>query len=208
MRALSTRNDCPERASRPFDAGRDGFVIAEGGGCLVLEERERARARGAPILAEVIGYGATADAYHVSSPPESGEGAARALRLALGQAGIEPERVGYLNAHATSTGAGDIAETNAIKSVFGRHAERLPVSSTKSMTGHLLGAARIGESAFAILAMQRGCLPPTTNLERPDPACDLDYVPNRARPAEVEVAINNSFGFGGQNACVVLRRGE
>jgi 3-oxoacyl-[acyl-carrier-protein] synthase II len=208
MRALSTRNDCPSGASRPFDAERDGFVIAEGGGCLVLEERERARARGAPILAEVIGYGATADAHHVSSPPDSGEGAARALRLALAQAGVAPAEVGYLNAHATSTGAGDLAETNAIKSVFGEHARRLPVSSTKSMTGHLLGAAGIVESAFAILAMQRGCLPPTINLDRPDPACDLDYVPNRARPAEVEVAVNNSFGFGGQNACVVLGRGE
>jgi 3-oxoacyl-[acyl-carrier-protein] synthase II len=207
MRALSTRNDCPERASRPFDTGRDGFVIAEGGGCLVLEERDHARARGAPILAEVIGYGATADAHHVSSPPESGEGAARALRLALEQAGIAPDEVGYLNAHATSTGLGDIAETNAIKSVFGQHAPGLPVSSTKSMTGHLLGAAGIVESVFTILAMQRGCLPPTTNLECPDPAGDLDYVPNRARPAAVEVAVNNSFGFGGQNACVVLRRG-
>src|SRR5262245_34269114 len=208
MRALSTRNDCPERASRPFDAERDGFVIAEGGGCLVLEERERARARGAPILAEVIGYGATADAHHVSSPPESGEGAARALRLALEQAGVGPHEVGYLNAHATSTGLGDVAETNAIKAVFGQHARSLPISSTKSMTGHLLGAAGVVESIFAILAMQRGCLPPTINLERPDPACDLDYVPNRARRAEVEVAVNNSFGFGGQNACVVLRRGD
>ena len=208
MRALSTRNDCPSGASRPFDAGRDGFVIAEGGGCLVLEERERARARGAPILAEVIGYGATADAHHVSSPPESGEGAARALRLALEQAGVRPEEVGYLNAHATSTGVGDIAETNAIKSVFGQQAGRLAISSTKSMTGHLLGAAGIVESVFAILAMQRGRLPPTINLEQPDPACDLDYVPNRARAAEVEVAINNSFGFGGQNGCIVLRRGE
>jgi len=206
MRALSTRNDCPQRASRPFDRDRDGFVIAEGGGMLVLEERERALARGARPLAEVVGYGASADAHHVSSPPDSGEGAARAMALALEAAGLRPEDVGYLNAHATSTGAGDVAETNAIKAVFGAHAYRLPVSSTKSSTGHLLGAAGAVEAIACVLAMQHGCLPPTLNLEHPDPACDLDYVANQTRRADVAVALNNSFGFGGQNASLVLRR--
>jgi 3-oxoacyl-[acyl-carrier-protein] synthase II len=206
MRALSTRNDCPQRASRPFDRDRDGFVIAEGGGMLVLEERERALARGARPLAEVVGYGASADAHHVSSPPDSGEGAARAMALALEAAGLRPEDVGYLNAHATSTGAGDRAETNAIKAVFGAHAYRLPVSSTKSSTGHLLGAAGAVETIACVLAMRHGCLPPTLNLEHPDPTCDLDYVANQARRADVAVALNNSFGFGGQNASLVLRR--
>ena len=206
MKALSTRNDCPEKASRPFDADRDGFVIGEGGGALVLEELEHARARGAVPLAELVGYGATADAHHVSSPPESGEGAARAMKLAIARAGIRPDEVAYLNAHATSTGAGDVAETNAVKAVFGEHARLLPVSATKSMTGHLLGAAGAVETIVCVLAMQHGCLPPTINQERPDPACDLDYVPNRARPADVPIALNNSFGFGGQNASLVLRR--
>jgi 3-oxoacyl-[acyl-carrier-protein] synthase II len=205
MRALSTRNDAPEKASRPFDAERDGFVIAEGGGMLLIEEYEHARARGATVLAEIVGYGASADAHHVSSPPESGDGAARSMQQALDQAGLRPDEVGYLNAHATSTGAGDIAETNAIKQVFGQHAARLPISSTKSMTGHLLGAAGAIETVFCILAMRESCLPPTINQEHPDPACDLDYVPNRARAARVSVALNNSFGFGGQNASLVLR---
>ena len=208
MRALSTRNDQPEKASRPFDAERDGFVVAEGGGVLLLEAYEHARARGATILAELVGYGASADAHHVSSPPESGAGAARSMRQALEQAGVRPEEVGYLNAHATSTGIGDIAETNAIKEVFGEHAGRLPISSTKSMTGHLLGAAGAIETIFCILAMREGCLPPTINQEHPDPACDLDYIANRARPARVSVALNNSFGFGGQNASLVVRLPE
>jgi 3-oxoacyl-[acyl-carrier-protein] synthase II len=172
----------------------------------VLEELEHALARGARPLAEVVGYGATADAHHVSSPPESGEGAARAMARAIAAAGLRPEDVDYLNAHATSTGAGDVAETNAIKRVFGEHAPKLPVSATKSMTGHLLGAAGAVETIICVLAMQHGCLPPTINQEQPDPACDLDYVPNRARPADVRVALNNSFGFGGQNASLVLRR--
>ncbi|HEV8638013.1 MAG TPA: beta-ketoacyl-ACP synthase II [Chloroflexota bacterium] len=205
MRALSIRNDEPEKASRPFDAERDGFVIAEGGGMLLIEAYEHARARGATILAEVVGYGASADAHHVSAPPEGGEGATRSMQQALDQAGMRPEEVGYLNAHATSTGVGDVAETNAIKQVFGPHARRLPISSTKSMTGHLLGAAGAIETIFCILALRDGCLPPTINQEHPDPACDLDYVPNRARPARASVALNNSFGFGGQNASLVVR---
>jgi 3-oxoacyl-[acyl-carrier-protein] synthase II len=205
MRALSTRNDDPQRASRPFDAGRDGFVVAEGSGMLVIEELEHARARGATPLAELIGYGSSADAHHVSSPPESGSGAANSMRKALLQAGVKPSEVGYLNAHATSTGVGDAAETAAIKAVFGEHAFAMPVSSTKSMTGHLLGAAGAVETIFSILAMRNSCIPPTINQECPDPACDLDYVPNKAREAKVSVALNNSFGFGGQNASIVVR---
>ncbi|TAK20321.1 MAG: beta-ketoacyl-[acyl-carrier-protein] synthase II [Chloroflexota bacterium] len=206
MRALSTRNDDPTRASRPFDAERDGFVIAEGGGMLLLEEREHARARGATILAEIVGFGASADAHHVSSPPDSGDGAARAMRIALAQSGLALGEIGYLNAHATSTEVGDLAETNAIKSVFGDRAARLPISSTKSMTGHLLGATGAIEAIFCILAMREGVVPPTINQQTPDPACDLDYVPNVARRVRVDAALNNSFGFGGQNASVVLRR--
>jgi 3-oxoacyl-[acyl-carrier-protein] synthase II len=208
MRALSTRNDDPCRASRPFDAERDGFVVAEGGGMLVLEELEHARARGATPLAELIGYGSSADAHHVSSPPETGAGAATSMRKALKQAGVKPSEVGYLNAHATSTGVGDAAETAAIKAVFGEHAGKLPVSSTKSMTGHLLGAAGAVETIFSILAMRESCVPPTINQAHPDPACDLDYVPNKARAAKVSVALNNSFGFGGQNASLVVRLPE
>ena len=205
IHAVSERNDEPERACRPFDKGRDGFVMGEGSVMLVLEDWEHAERRDAPILAEIVGYGASADAHHVSSPPESGDGAARSMQQALDQAGLRPDEGGYLNAHATSTGAGDIAETNAIKQVFGQHAARLPISSTKSMTGHLLGAAGAIETVFCILAMRESCLPPTINQEHPDPACDLDYVPNRARAARVSVALNNSFGFGGQNASLVLR---
>jgi 3-oxoacyl-[acyl-carrier-protein] synthase II len=205
MRALSTRNDDPQRASRPFDAQRDGFVVAEGGGMLVLEELEHARARGATPLAEVLGYGSSADAHHVSSPPETGAGAANSMRKALLQAGVKPEEIGYLNAHATSTGVGDAAETAAIKAVFGEHAFAMPISSTTSMTGHLLGAAGAVETIFSILAMRDSCIPPTINQECPDPACDLDYVPNKAREAKVSVALNNSFGFGGQNASIVVR---
>ncbi len=206
MRALSTRNEEPTRASRPFDRGRDGFVIAEGAGILVLEELEHARRRGANILCEVIGYGATADAHHLTQPAPEGEGAQRAMRMALADAGMDRERVGYINAHGTSTPQGDVVETQAIKKVFGDHARRLAVSSTKSMTGHTLGAAGGIETAISALALHEGKLPPTINLDDPDPACDLDFVPNVARDANVEVAMSNSFGFGGTNATILLSR--
>lgn len=206
MYALSTRNDAPARASRPFDRGRDGFVMAEGAGVLVLEERARALARGARIYAEVCGYGATDDAYHLTQPAPEGEGAQRAMRLCLEDGAIDPARVGYINAHGTSTDTGDANETRAIRAVFGAHAERLAVSSTKSMTGHLLGAAGGVEAAFTALALHREVLPPTINLDEPDPACDLDYVPHRARPAAVDVALSNSFGFGGTNVTLALAR--
>ncbi|MBI3945717.1 MAG: beta-ketoacyl-ACP synthase II [Armatimonadetes bacterium] len=204
-RALSTRNDEPERASRPFDRERDGFVIGEGAGVVVLEAEECARARGARIYAELAGYAMTADAYHITQPAPNGEGATRAMALALKDAGVAPEEVGYINAHGTSTEQNDAAETAAIKRVFGEHARRLMVSSTKSMTGHLLGAAGGVEAVACALAIQRGVVPPTTNYEHPDPACDLDYVPNTAREARVGVAMSNSFGFGGHNACLVMR---
>lgn len=206
MRALSTRNDEPERASRPWDAERDGFVMAEGGAALILEELETARARGATILAEVVGYGLTADASHITDPAPGGEGAARAMRQALDRAGIDPSAVDYLNAHGTSTLVGDRAETAAIKTVFGDCAYQLPVSSTKSMTGHLLGAAGGLEAIFCILAMRDGCIPPTINYEFPDPECDLDYVPNVARPAQLDTVMSNSFGFGGHNVTLIFRR--
>ena len=204
MRALSTRNDEPTRASRPFDADRDGFVMAEAGGMMVLESLEHAQARGATIHAELVGYGLSADAYHVSAPSEDGDGAARAMRMALKKAGLSPKDVGYINAHATSTPLGDRSETNAIKSVFGPAAYDLAVSSTKSMTGHLLGAAGAVEAIVCIKAIQDGVLPPTINLDRPDPACDLDYVPNEARKRQVDVAMSNSFGFGGHNSSLIL----
>lgn len=206
MHALSRRNDAPERASRPFDAERDGFVFSEGGGCLVLEELEFAKARGARILAEMAGYGSTADAHHITAPPESAEGAVRAMRMAIADAGIPAERIGYLNAHGTSTQANDGAETNAVKTVFGDHARRLAVSSTKSTTGHLLGAAGALEAIMCVLAMRDGILPPTINQEVPDPECDLDYVPNAARPRQVEYSLSNSMGFGGHNVALVLGR--
>jgi 3-oxoacyl-[acyl-carrier-protein] synthase II len=206
MKALSTRNDEPERASRPFDKERDGFIIAEGSGVLILEERERAIKRGAKIYAEVIGYGANGDAYHITSPSPEGEGAARCMRLALKDAGIAPDEVDYINAHGTSTEYNDANETQAIKKVFGEHAFKLAVSSTKSMTGHLLGAAGAVEGGFSVLALRHGVIPPTINYEHPDPQCDLDYAPNRARKADIRVALSNSFGFGGTNACVVFRR--
>jgi len=207
MRALSRRNDAPERASRPFDAGRDGFVLAEAAGILVLESLEHAQRRGAPrIYGEIVGYGATADAYHITAPSEGGEGAARAIKLALRQAGIEPRAVGYINAHGTSTPHNDRTETQAIKSVFGQQAP--PVSSTKSMTGHLIGASGAVEAIFCLKAILEGCLPPTINYEEPDPECDLDYVPNRARPARIDVALSNSLGFGGHNTALVVRRFE
>jgi 3-oxoacyl-[acyl-carrier-protein] synthase II len=204
-KALSFRNDEPARASRPFDKDRDGFVLGEGAGVVVLEEWEHARRRGVRIYAELIGYGMNSDAYHITAPPEEGEGAVRCMELAIRDAGIGKEQIGYINAHGTSTMA-DAIETRAIKAVFGEQAYRTPVSSTKSMTGHLLGAAGGIEAVFSILALHHGVLPPTINLEQPDPACDLDYVPNKARPAAIRVALSNSFGFGGVNACLIFRR--
>lgn len=210
MKAMSSRNDEPERASRPFDRDRDGFVLSEGAGVLVLEELEHAKARGARIYCELAGYGVTADAYHMSSPRPDGSSVARCMTLALKHAGVNPDEVQYINAHATSTGLGDIAETQAIKLAFGDAAipargGKIAVSSTKSMTGHTLGAAGAIEMAACILAMRDGVIPPTINLENPDPACDLDYVPNVAREAKITVAVNNSFGFGGHNATLVAK---
>jgi 3-oxoacyl-[acyl-carrier-protein] synthase II len=208
MKALSTYNDEPERASRPFDRERDGFIISEGSGVLILEERDRALKRGAKIYAEVIGYGANGDAHHMTAPAPEGEGAARCMRLSLKDAGIAPSEVDYINAHGTSTEYNDANETQAIKKVFGEHAFKLAVSSTKSMTGHLLGAAGAVEGVFSVLALRHGIIPPTINYENPDPDCDLDYVPNQARRADIRVVLSNSFGFGGTNACVIFRRGE
>ncbi len=206
MKALSTRNDAPEKASRPFDKDRDGFVIAEGSGILILEEREAALKRGAKIYAEVIGYAANGDAHHMTAPAPDGEGAARCMALALKDAGIEPDKVDYINAHGTSTEYNDMNETQAIKTVFSEHAYKVPVSSTKSMTGHMLGAAGAVEGIYSVLALYHGLIPPTINYENPDPQCDLDYVPNQARKADIEVVLSNSFGFGGTNACVIFRR--
>ena len=208
MKALSTRNDEPERASRPFDKERDGFIIAEGSGVLIFEERDHALKRGAKIYAEVIGYGANGDAYHITAPAPEGEGAARCMRLSLKDAGIAPSEVDYINAHGTSTEYNDANETQAIKKIFGEHAFKVAVSSTKSMTGHLLGAAGAVEGVFSVLALRHGIIPPTINYENPDPGCDLDYVPNQARRADIRVALSNSFGFGGTNACVIFRRAE
>jgi 3-oxoacyl-[acyl-carrier-protein] synthase II len=205
MKALSTRNDDPEHASRPFDKERDGFVMAEGAGTLVLEAWEHAQRRGAEILAEVIGYGSTADAYHVTAPEPTGEGAARAMRRALEDAGIAPTEVDYINAHGTSTPLNDKGETQAIHTVFGDHARRLAVSSTKSMTGHLLGAAGAIELIACVMAIRDGVIPPTINYQVPDPDCDLDYVPNQARSATLRVALSNSLGFGGHNVSLVVR---
>jgi len=204
-RALSRRNNDPARASRPFDKDRDGFVLGEGAGVLVLEELETARRRGARIYCEVVGYAMNSDAYHITAPPDDGEGAVRCMELAIKDAGVSKDEIGYINAHATSTMA-DAIETQAIKKVFGERAYRIPISSTKSMTGHLLGAAGGVEAVFSILAMHRGIIPPTINLEHPDPACDLDYVPGRSREATVRVALSNSFGFGGVNACLLFKR--
>lgn len=204
MTAISRRNDAPQRASRPFDAERDGFVMGEGAAMLVLEERDAAVARGARVLAEVLGYGCSEDAYHATAPAEDGRGAAQAMRLALADAGLAPQDVDYLNAHGTSTVLNDRAETTAIKSVFGAYAYRVPVSSTKSMHGHLLGAAGALEAVLCIKALEAQVVPPTINYEYPDPACDLDYVPNTARPAHLRTILKNSFGFGGHNACLVL----
>ena len=204
-KALSLRNDEPERASRPWDRDRDGFVMAEGAGAVVLEEYEQARARGAQIYAELIGFGMSGDAHHITAPPEDGEGARLAMSNAIRDAGIPPSEVDYINAHATSTGLGDLAETIAIKRTLGEHAKRVAVSSTKSMTGHLLGAAGVVEAIFSILAIRDGVLPPTINLENPDEGCDLDYVPRTARKARVRVVLSNSFGFGGTNGSLVFR---
>lgn len=206
MKALSTRNDDPEHACRPFDRDRDGFVMGEGAGILLVEELEHAQARGAHIYGELIGYGATSDAYHITAPPPRGEGAARAMAAALADAGLAPEEIGYINAHGTSTSYNDLFETQAIKAVFGEHAFKIPVSSTKSMTGHLLGAAGAVEMIACLFAFEENLLPATINYETPDPECDLDYVPNTPRPAKISVALSNSFGFGGHNASLVIRR--
>jgi 3-oxoacyl-[acyl-carrier-protein] synthase II len=207
MRALSQRNDDPERGSRPFDAGRDGFVMGEAGAVLVLEELEHARARDAKIYAELLGYGVSSDATHVTEPDPTGENPARAMQMAFGDAGISADEVGYVNAHGTSTPLGDPAETRVLKLALGEEkAYATPVSSTKGATGHTLGAAGAIEAIFTIFALQRGLLPPTINYETADPTCDLDYIPKQARPAEIEIGVSNSFGFGGHNACVVFRR--
>jgi 3-oxoacyl-[acyl-carrier-protein] synthase II len=206
LRAISTRNDDPMRASRPFDAGRDGFILSEGTGLLVLEGLEHARRRGARIYAELIGYGSSCDAYHVTAPEPNGRGAALAMRRALKRSGVSPDDIDYINAHATSTEVGDVAETLAIKTVFGERAYSIPVSSTKSMTGHMTTAAGAVEAAATILAMRNNLIPPTINYETPDPACDLDYVPNQARPATLKTTLSNSFGFGGINSVLIFRQ--
>lgn len=206
MKALSTRNDAPEKASRPFDKNRDGFVMGEGGGILVVESLENALARNAKIYAEIVGFGMSGDAYHMSAPAPQGEGAARCMKLSIKDAGIEPTAVQYVNAHGTSTPFGDELETAAIKTVFGEHAYKLCVSSTKSMTGHLLGAAGGVEAIFAVLSLVNNIVPPTMNLDEPDPECDLDYVPNTARQTEVQYALSNSFGFGGTNASLLFKK--
>ena len=208
MHAVSSRNDEPERASRPFDADRDGFVVGEGAGIMILERMDRARARGARIYAELLGYGATDDAFHIAQPAEGGEGAVESMRAALRAGNLRPEDVDYINAHGTSTRLNDAIETQAIKTVFGQHAYNLAVSSTKSMIGHLLGAAGAVEAIACAMAIHEQVLPPTNNYETPDPDCDLDYVPNVARPAEVNVCLSNSFGLGGHNGTVALRRAD
>jgi beta-ketoacyl-acyl-carrier-protein synthase II len=208
MRAMSTRNNEPQRASRPFDAERDGFVMSEGAGVCILESLERAKRRGARIYCEIVGYGITGDAYHMSSPAPEGEGAARSMVMALNHARLNPEQIDYINAHGTSTPVGDKCETQAIKKVFGAHAKKLAVSSTKSMTGHLLGASGAVETAICALAIQHNIVPPTINYENPDPECDLDYVPNKAREMKVHVCVNNSLGFGGHNATLIVKRHE
>lgn len=207
-RALSTRNDEPEKASRPWDKGRDGFVLSDGAGVVVLEELEHARARGATIYGEVIGFGMSDDAHHITAPPASGDGAARSMVNAIRDAGLQPDQIGYINAHGTSTQVGDVAEVAAVKSVFGAHAHKLAMSSTKSMTGHLLGAAGAVETIFSVLAVRDGILPPTINLDEPDEGCDLDFVAHTSRKADVRVALSNSFGFGGTNGTLIVSRYE
>jgi 3-oxoacyl-[acyl-carrier-protein] synthase II len=206
MRALSLRNDEPEKASRPFDKDRDGFVLAEGAGAVMIEEYEHARRRGAAILAEITGYGLSADAYHMTAPDPEGRGAARAMKNALRHAQLNPEAIGYINAHGTSTPQGDFCETLAIKSIFGDHARKVPISSTKSMTGHTLGAAGAIELIACVQAIRTGVLPPTINLDNPDPECDLDYIPHTARQVPITAAMSNSFGFGGHNAALIVQK--
>jgi 3-oxoacyl-[acyl-carrier-protein] synthase II len=208
MHALSRRNDDPQGASRPFDATRDGFIMGEGSAMLILEELEFAKARGATILAELVGYGCTSDAHHVTEPAPGGEGLAKAMRRALKKAGLQPEQVDYINAHGTSTPPNDSTETRAIKTIFGEHAYKLAVSSTKSMTGHTLGAAGAVEAVISIQSILNGVIPPTINLRHPDPECDLDYVPNEARHATVNVAMSNVLGFGGHNTSLIFKRYE
>jgi len=205
MRALSQRNDEPQKASRPWDKQRDGFVVGEGSGIVVLEEYEFAKRRGAPILAEMVGYGMSGDAYHITSPSENGDGACRVMRNALSDAKLSPEQISYINAHGTSTEVGDKIETTAIRRLFGDHAYKLCVSSTKSMTGHLLGGAGGLEAGLTVLAIRDQIAPPTINHEEPGPECDLDYVPNQARPMKIEYALSNSFGFGGTNGCLIFK---
>jgi len=206
MKAMSTRNDDPQHASRPFDRDRDGFVMGEGAGVIVLEELEHAKARGARIYCELAGYGNTADANHITAPAPEGEGAARCMKMALRSAGLNPGDISYINAHGTSTPQGDIAETQAVKTVFGERARKVVVNSTKGATGHMLGAAGAVEMIFCVKTLETGKVPPTINLEHPDPQCDLDYVPNTAREMKVEAILNNSFGFGGHNACLADKR--
>jgi 3-oxoacyl-[acyl-carrier-protein] synthase II len=206
MKAMSTRNDEPEKASRPFDVDRDGFVMGEGAGVIVLEELEHAKARGAKIYCEIVGYGNTADANHMTAPAPQGEGAARCMRMALRNAELNPTDIQYINAHGTSTPQGDVCETQAIKTVFGDHARKLAVSSTKGATGHMLGAAGSVEMAICAKAIQTQVAPPTINLDKPDPECDLDYVPNTAREMKIDAIVNNSFGFGGHNASIIARK--
>jgi 3-oxoacyl-[acyl-carrier-protein] synthase II len=208
LRALSTRNSEPERASRPFDKDRDGFIVGEGAGVLILEEYERAKARGARIYAELVGYGMSADAYHITAPSEDGDGAFRVMRAAIESAGVTPDRVDYINAHGTSTPQGDQLETLAIKRCFGDHAKDIAVSSTKSMTGHLLGAAGGLEAGITVLAVHNQCAPPTINLDHPDESCDLDYIPHKCRALKIDYALSNSFGFGGTNAALLFKRFE
>jgi len=204
MKAISTRNDAPKKACRPFDLERDGFIMGEGAACLILESYEMAHARGAKILAEVLGYSATSDAFHITAPAANGAGAETCMRNALANAGLTPEKIDYINAHGTSTKLNDVSETQAIKAAFGEHAYRLAISSTKSMTGHLLGAAGAMETIFCVLALQNNVIPPTINYDTPDPECDLDYVPNEARLQELTYVMTNSFGFGGHNACLIF----
>ena len=206
LRALSTRNDAPQKASRPFDSDRDGFIVSEGAVVLILESADHALKRGANILAEIVGYGATADSFHITQPLENGEGAARAMQMAMKRSGVKPEEIDYINAHGTSTPLNDAMETKAIKAAFGEYAYKVPISSTKSMTGHLIGCAGAIEPAICIMTILNGVIPPTINYENPDPECDLDYVPNVARQAEVTTALTNSFGFGGHNSVLILRR--
>jgi 3-oxoacyl-[acyl-carrier-protein] synthase II len=206
MKALSTRNEEPEKACRPFEKNRDGFVVAEGAGILILEDLEFALHRGARIYSEIVGYGYTGDAYHITAPSPDGDGAARCMRMAMRDAGLNPEEIDYINAHGTSTPLNDATETQALKAVFGNHAKKVPISATKSMTGHLLGAAGSTEAIFAILSIRDGILPPTINYDEPDPECDLDYVPNVARRKPIQTAMSNAFGFGGTNATVIFKK--